>query len=458
MKRLTSRLLRSRSGRKESRRRKHAALANVESLESRMMLAGDTSFAAFQNPVQPVDVNADGRWSRATRYLSSVRWPVAAHVFWRFSSLPRRPSRRAATAAAGSGEMAYVDVSGDNHLTSRDALMVFNALNGEGEPGDVAEFRLETTDLAGDVISEITVGQEFLLNVFVQDTRDTADVFGIGAAFLDVVYDSSLASVVGSLEFGAVYPNGRLGNTSTAGLIDEAGAFSGFDAPGAGEQLVFTARMRADAAGQLDITSNPADVLPAQEVLTFDPVATVASDDILYGTASINIVADQPQAPDLVAFAKALDAAGVEFWSTARCERCTTQREMFGDGAQFLPIREMLKQNGEITDEAMAAGVTTLNTWIFPDESSFVPSGSAATISLQDISDRSGVPIPMGFAPSVVTLDGDLGDVTVFEGSPLHIPLDGYDPNGGPLTYTVTSDNPGLVSTFDSGRKPQPTH
>ena len=26
--------------------------------------------------------------------------------------------------------------------------------------------------------------------------------------------------------------------------------------------------------------------------------------------------------------------------------------------------------------------------------------------------------------------------------------LDGYDPNGGPLTYTVTSDNPGLVSTF----------
>jgi hypothetical protein len=28
----------------------------------------------------------------------------------------------------------------------------------------------------------------------------------------------------------------------------------------------------------------------------------------------------------------------------------------------------------------------------------------------------------------------------------LHIPLDGYDPNGGTLTYTITSDNPSLVA------------
>ena len=34
---------------------------------------------------------------------------------------------------------------------------------------------------------------------------------------------------------------------------------------------------------------------------------------------------------------------------------------------------------------------------------------------------------------------------TLLGGSPLHIPLDGYDPNGGTLTYTITSDNPSLV-------------
>lgn len=31
-------------------------------------------------------------------------------------------------------------------------------------------------------------------------------------------------------------------------------------------------------------------------------------------------------------------------------------------------------------------------------------------------------------------------------GSPLHVPIDAYDPNGNPLTITVTSSNPSLVS------------
>jgi cyclophilin family peptidyl-prolyl cis-trans isomerase len=42
----------------------------------------------------------------------------------------------------------------------------------------------------------------------------------------------------------------------------------------------------------------------------------------------------------------------------------------------------------------------------------------------------------------------DFETVTVIAGSPLHIPLDGFDANGDPLTYTATSSNSTLLETF----------
>ncbi|MEZ6149428.1 MAG: tandem-95 repeat protein [Pirellulaceae bacterium] len=51
------------------------------------------------------------------------------------------------------------------------------------------------------------------------------------------------------------------------------------------------------------------------------------------------------------------------------------------------------------------------------------------------------MPIPQSSTPSIAPI----GNVTVGIGSPLNIPIDGYDPNGNPLTITVTSSNPGLI-------------
>jgi len=62
--------------------------------------------------------------------------------------------------------------------------------------------------------------------------------------------------------------------------------------------------------------------------------------------------------------------------------------------------------------------------------------------TLATISQRAGVAIPSSDVPSLKPI----GNLTVLGGSPLHIPLDGYDPTGGPLTYTITSDNPALVA------------
>jgi cyclophilin family peptidyl-prolyl cis-trans isomerase len=63
------------------------------------------------------------------------------------------------------------------------------------------------------------------------------------------------------------------------------------------------------------------------------------------------------------------------------------------------------------------------------------------------LSARSGVPIPSSDQPFLAPLPNG----TLLIGSPLHVPLDGYDPNGGPLTYTVTTNNPAVTAEILDG-------
>ena len=62
-------------------------------------------------------------------------------------------------------------------------------------------------------LTAVNVGDEFLLNVFVQDLRFPAT--GVFAAFLDVVFDDQLVSVNGDLTFGSEYQNVRSGDVET---------------------------------------------------------------------------------------------------------------------------------------------------------------------------------------------------------------------------------------------------
>ncbi len=55
---------------------------------------------------------------------------------------------------------------------------------------------LQLTDLDGNEISTVQVGQEFLLNFIGVDTRDSVDRSGVFAAFADVLFDSTLVRPV----------------------------------------------------------------------------------------------------------------------------------------------------------------------------------------------------------------------------------------------------------------------
>ncbi len=157
-------------------------------------------------------------------------------------------------------------------------------------------------------------------------------------------------------------------------------------------------------------------------------------------TPSMNVgslVGEGEAQDDLVAFAKALRDAGVQFFGAAWCPFCTEQKNLFQDGYKYLPFVEVTNPDRTPNSIGTSENITTYPTWKFQN-------GQKVTgvQTLAQLSTLSGIAIPKSSTPSFDTI----GPQTVLVGSPLHVPVDAYDPNGNPLTITVTSSNPSLVT------------
>lgn len=167
------------------------------------------------------------------------------------------------------------------------------------------------------------------------------------------------------------------------------------------------------------------------------PLAEANEVAVFQTSAAATQRAEGEAAPDLVAFAKALTAAGVKYYGADWCAHCNSQKALFEDGANFLPYINVSNPDRTLNQAGTDANISSFPTWEFPDQTRLV-----GLQTLETISQRSGVAIPTSETPFIKPTD----DLTLLGGSPLMVPLDGYDPNGGVLTYTVTSDNPSLVT------------
>ena len=140
---------------------------------------------------------------------------------------------------------------------------------------------------------------------------------------------------------------------------------------------------------------------------------------------------------DLVAFAKALATSGAKFFGADWCAVCTEQKNLFLEGKNYLPFIESSNPDRTQNATGAAENITTYPTWKFAN-------GQVATglQTLEQLSTISGVAIPTGTQPTFV----EISNQTVRFRSPVHVPIDTYDPNGGPLTVSVTSSNPNVIS------------
>ncbi len=147
-------------------------------------------------------------------------------------------------------------------------------------------------------ITNVRVGDEFLVRVFVDDLRTTLPQ-GVVSGFLDLLYTDEVATIVlnnsvPDITFGPLFSGGgsaQSGNVDTPGLIDEVGGVQRVDAqqPHTGRAELFTVRMRATSTGVAVFQSDPADALVSESVLLGQDVALTVSQQRL-GNAELVVV------------------------------------------------------------------------------------------------------------------------------------------------------------------------
>jgi hypothetical protein len=177
---------------KSTRAARRGAIARVrgsERLEVRSLMAGNVA-NPWHNDAFPADVDGD-----------RVFAPLDALVI--INSLNTQGSRQlfdptavaSGNGNAGGGDIVggaeaeaptyRYDVNNDGWIAPLDALRLINALNGEGEAGDVVAFRVKVTNLDGTALPlqggkpRLSVGQSVLVQMTTEDLR-IASVDGQG--------------------------------------------------------------------------------------------------------------------------------------------------------------------------------------------------------------------------------------------------------------------------------------
>jgi cyclophilin family peptidyl-prolyl cis-trans isomerase len=117
----------------------------------------------------------------------------------------------------------------------------------------LAQFSVIATNLSGAPITSIQKGQEFFLLARVEDLRP--DATGVQKAFLDVAFDSGMATITGTIEHLGTFTTNPT-ESATAGAIDEVGGESTDTTLGGALTNLFRVKMRADETGELSLSPN----------------------------------------------------------------------------------------------------------------------------------------------------------------------------------------------------------
>ena len=186
------------------------------------------------------------------------------------------------------GEDTFTYVASDDVDTSNVATVTITVSD-----DILMNFRLEATNAEGTPVTAVSPGSQVNLNVYVEDVRSTSPD-GVFSAYLDVVYSDNAMLVSEQLSFNEIYANQRSGDLSTAGVIDEAGAFDGLAPLGPDELLLFSASFVAGGVGTMVFASDPAELLPAHEVLLYNFDDPIQSEFINYGSVEVTIEQGDP--------------------------------------------------------------------------------------------------------------------------------------------------------------------
>jgi hypothetical protein len=151
----------------------------------------------------------------------------------------------------------------------------------------------------GEVLTEVAVDESFDLVTFVQDVRPfmSADEAGVFAAYLDVLYPADVVQVehLSEIQFSDAFSNVQTGDVSKLGILDDVGAMqTGFSPLGNQPVELFRVTFTGFLPGTAVFTTDPADNLPQNGTLIFQPPTELDPEKIKLTETIVEIVAPDP--------------------------------------------------------------------------------------------------------------------------------------------------------------------
>ncbi len=225
------------------------------------------------------------------------------------SSNGRQIDYQPAPSFEGTETFTYTVVDSDNKTST--ATVTVHVLPGDRDNDDVV-FSLAFRNSRGNAASQIPQGQDFFVDVFVEDIRQTpGDNAGVYAAYLDLLYNSDLVLPAGQMPGSAFdfdvtflngYTEGQTGSSALPGVIDELGAFNANATLNqSGRVRLATLRFNARAAGIVSFVPNPADVAPDSDVvLANNSDQPVPGIRIRYLRSAIEVIANPSEFPQAI--------------------------------------------------------------------------------------------------------------------------------------------------------------
>ena len=140
-----------------------------------------------------------------------------------------------------------------------------------------------------------------------------------------------------------------------------------------------------------------------------------------------DLIGEGEDAADLVAFAKYLSDTGFTFYGADWCPHCNDQKALFQDGAKHLPFVEVTNGDRSSNQIGIDEQITQYPTWDFgygrANRVQGVMTLAALEAKVKELRDPNFT-IPRSSNPFLEVLP----TVSVGIGSPLMVPIDGYDP------------------------------
>ena len=195
------------------------------------------------------------------------------------------------------------------------ATVTLHTLPGDQTNDDVL-IRLVATDLNGNTITAVPQGQQFRIDVYVDDLRNDRSTPvlvaapGVYAAYLDLLYNLQLVSTVPSTAAGRFdfdvtffnnYNNLQLGDASIPGIIDDIGAFNNSFAMNQPNPVrMASIKFAARSPGLASFKADPAED-PLADTVLFDTQSTpVPIERIRYVGTTLEIVGDSTEFPQAI--------------------------------------------------------------------------------------------------------------------------------------------------------------